>query len=214
MKGWREAGSWYAYFGALGLAGYVWSLALVSYEAHEPASRWIADIAWGCISMLNARRRQIQGVHRMVRSSRLAPPGEFQDKMSQALADERSRINAERFHAFGLKRSETGELGQFLRRMAAFPEQIPKGNYYGMKEPPISALIDHFRLYTKNRKPYAAIFHPYTRINGDLFSALSFWTRQVGLDVEIDADSEYYPGVTLRVILLRQGAEFPQTNLA
>jgi hypothetical protein len=79
---------------------------------------------------------------------------------------------------------------------------------------PIRPLIDHARFYTKDGKPYAVIFHPYTRLNLELTKAVVEWADRVGLDFSIDADSEYYPGVTLRIVLHRKGTTFPRTDLA
>ena len=145
----------------------------------------------------------------------LAPAGSLKGRPEEAIAEERSRINSARFRAFGLGRTYRWELGTFLRRLALFPDKIPRGSHYGMPpDAPIMDIIDHVRLYNRNRKPYAAILHPYTRINTRLLKGIAAWTEDVGLDVCIDADSEYYPGVTLRVIFYRAGTEFPETNLA
>jgi hypothetical protein len=143
----------------------------------------------------------------------LAPAGVVAEPHYKALADERSRINSDRFRAFGLKRSRR-ELGDFLRRLALYPERIPRGNFYNMPNSlPIRRLVDHIRLYTLDSKPYAAIFHPYTRLDSEVLKALMQWTAEVGMDVCVDAGSEYYPGVTLRVVLYRQGTKFPETDL-
>jgi hypothetical protein len=143
----------------------------------------------------------------------LAPPGTLDDDAHQAIANERSRINTEVFRTWGLRRSRR-DLGSFLRGLAVHPERISSGNFHGMSmDLPIKDLVDHIRLYTKNRKPYAAIFHPYSRLCDDTLKALAVWTGEVGLSVCVDADSEYYPGVTLRIVLYRKGFKFPETDL-
>lgn len=44
--------------------------------------------------------------------------------------------------------------------------------------------------------------------------ALLDWAFEVGLKVCVDAGSEYYPGVTLRLVLYAEGEDFPATDLA
>ncbi len=143
----------------------------------------------------------------------IAPAGDLEGAYHQAFADERSRINGAKFRALGL-RLTTDTLGYFLRRMATHPERIAEGSHHGMSNPPIGELIDHIRLYTRNGKPYVAILHPYTRLSHDLLTALVHWTEDVGLEALVDADSEYYPGVTLRIALYRPGTQFPAADLA
>ena len=143
----------------------------------------------------------------------LAPAGCLEGP-HQILADERSRSNSSRFRAMGLRCSTRYDVGDFLRRMTVHPERIAKGNHYGMPSLiPIRELIDHPRLYIRDRKPYAVILHTYARLHSDRLKALLDWTAEVGLDVCVDADSEYYPGVTLRIVLYRQGSEFPGADL-
>jgi hypothetical protein len=147
-------------------------------------------------------------------SIEIAPAGNLEGAADQAIADERARINGAQFRAFGLRRTIDTSLGYFLRRMATHPERIADGNFHDMAKPPIVDLIDHIRLYTRNRKPYVAIFHPYTRLSHELLTALVHWTTEVGLEALVDADSEYYPGVTLRIALYRPGTQFPSADLA
>jgi hypothetical protein len=145
----------------------------------------------------------------------LAPPGSFgDDKALEALANERARINSTRYREAGMHRSQRVELGSFLRRLASRPERIPDGRFYGLQlDPNVSHLFDHIRLYNRNGKPYAAIFHPYSGLDRDGMKALVDWAFDVGLQVCVDADSEYYPGVTMRLVLYREKDEFPETDL-
>ena len=99
------------------------------------------------------------------------------------------------------------ELESFLRSLAAHPERIPDEGSYGLD--PDIYLFDHSRLYNRDGRPYAAIFHPYSRLDRDTLKVLLDWTLDVGLAMCVDADSEYYPGVTLRIVLHREGTAFP-----
>lgn len=148
-------------------------------------------------------------------SDRLAPPGDFaEDKAVRGLAEERSRINSECYRAAGMRRSHA-DLARFLRRLAKRPGQIRDGRFYGMDlDVEIRNLFDHIRLYNRHGRPYAAIFHPYSRLDRESMEALTHWAWEAGLNVSVDADSEYYPGVTLRLVLYREDEEFPATDLA
>ena len=104
---------------------------------------------------------------------------------------------------------------ELLRRLALRSERLVDGRFHRMPfDIPIRDLIDHIRLYARNGKPHVAIFHPYTRLSHDLLTTLTRWSADVGLEALVDADSEYYPGVTLRVALYRPGTQFPAANLA
>jgi hypothetical protein len=154
----------------------------------------------------------------MNRLDRLAPagylkePGDALSEAFQAVADARSGASGKRFRAEGMRRANRS-LRDFLKRIAAHPDRIREGNFYGMKEPPVSHLFDHMRLYNKHGLPFAAIFHPYARLDRSELQTLTEWAVTVGLNIIIDADSEYYPGVTLRIVLCREGSEFPGEDL-
>jgi len=131
-------------------------------------------------------------------------PGEL-DEPFQTLAVERSRANSAAFEDAGLKLSRRTDLLPFLRALAAHPKRIDALGPHDA--------FDHMRLYTRDGQPYAAVFHPYRRLYGKTLRALMEWASDAGLEVGIDADSEYYPGVTLRVALYRIGTEFPVADV-
>lgn len=136
------------------------------------------------------------------------------DRAVQILREERARINNAYYRRMGMRRTQRLELGPFLRRMATHPERIPEGRFYGFSlDLNLWHLFDHIRLYNRNGRPFAAISHPYTRLDHDTLKELLNWAANVGLQLCVDADSEYYPGVTVRIILYREGEDFPATDL-
>jgi len=146
----------------------------------------------------------------------LAPAGAFPDdrKEVQVLANQRARINAARYREGRMTRSHR-TLGPFLHRLASHPERIRGGRIWELEViEDVTDLFDHIRLYNRDGRPYAAIFHPYTRLDLVRMKALVNWASEVGLQLCVDADSEYYPGVTLRLVLYREGEEFPPTDSA
>lgn len=147
--------------------------------------------------------------------SRLAPIGPFPaDDIVRPLAEERARINSKQYGSAGMRRTHI-DLAKFLRGLATRPERLRDGNYYGLRlDATVRQFFDHMRLYNCGRKPAAAIFHPYSRLDRESMKALTDWANDVGLELCVDADSEYYPGVTLRLVLYREGEEFPLTDLA
>jgi hypothetical protein len=149
---------------------------------------------------------------RLAPAGYLKEPGDALSEAFQTIADARSGASGRRFRAERMRRANRS-LGDFLRRMATYPDRIRAGTFYGMKEPPTSHLFDHIRLYNRNGSPFAAIFHPYARLDLAELRALTEWAAAVGLNLIIDADSEYYPGVTLRIVLCREGSEFPGEDL-
>src|SRR5215475_115329 len=85
------------------------------------------------------------------------------DRAVQVLANERSRINTDCYRQAGMQRSHRA-VDSFLRRLATHPERLRRGNYHGLDlKSEIEHLFDHIRLYNRNGRPYAAIFHPYSR---------------------------------------------------
>ena len=152
---------------------------------------------------------------------KLAPSAALEDdeRDAQSLANRRSRANAARYRSLGLHLRIPADPGPFWRKLAARPERIGEGDFmYGLPTRiPFRDLLDHPRFYYRGRQPFAAIFHPYPRLTGKLLKALADWTTDVGINVSVDADSEYYPGVTLRVVFWRHDAlasDFPGANLA
>jgi len=149
----------------------------------------------------------------------LAPAGHFEgdagiDRAMRVLAHERSRTNAECYRLQGMRRSHSGDLYRFLKSLAEHPEKIRRGRFYGVDlEPPVRDVFDHIRLYTLGRRPYAVILHPYARLDLEAMQALVKWAEEVGVGMVVDADSEYYPGVTLRIAIYRRGTGFPVTDM-
>lgn len=122
-------------------------------------------------------------------------------------------MNSARYGAAGMTRSHIN-LARFLRDIAKHPERLRDGNYHGLSlDWRIRQFFDHMRLYNCGGKPVAAIFHPYSRLDRESMKALTDWAIEVGLELCVDADSEYYPGVTLRLVLYREGTRFPSTDL-
>ncbi|PWT72779.1 MAG: hypothetical protein C5B60_09165 [Chloroflexi bacterium] len=149
--------------------------------------------------------------------SDLAWPGSFEDRATRELAEQRARTNAACYREAGMRLVLPENLGRFFRGLAARPERIVAGpmSTWGIEvDPNVRAVFDHIRCYNRNGRPFAVIFHPYTRLNLAIMKALVDWTSDVGVNLLVDADSEHFPGVSLRVVLYREGETFPKTDLA
>jgi len=151
----------------------------------------------------------------------IAPAGRLEGRPAhQEIADQRSRSNAACFKRAGMRLSGTSDAGKFLRQIALHPERVDDAEIlHGIPEPiyglpDYARLADHPRLYTRDGAPFAIIFHPYARLNLARMQMLVKWCTEIGVALQVDADSEYYPGVALRVILYREGLDFPKTDLA
>lgn len=119
----------------------------------------------------------------------------------------------ERLSASGIKRAtNVGNVGQFIRALAANKEAAKRliTNHYDYPDFPGSGyatLMDHVLFYKRDRKPAAVISHPYCCLNGTIMGVLADWSRETGIEVWVDGNSEYYPTRTIRIILYKKGTE-------
>jgi hypothetical protein len=77
----------------------------------------------------------------------------------------------------------------------------------------LAALWEHPQCFNRGGKPSFLALHPYHRLTSDELAKIIDWCKQVGLEFQIDADSDYFPGVTLRVCLYAPGSSALNTGI-
>jgi hypothetical protein len=93
---------------------------------------------------------------------------------------------------------------RFLKRLCSKPEaeddwdetRCPKA---------LESIWDHPMCFNQHGEPSYLALHPYHRLTSNELAKIIEWCKQVGLEFQIDADSEYFPGVTLRFCLYALG---------
>ena len=99
---------------------------------------------------------------------------------------------------------------RFLRRLCTKPGAVA----WDDTEPdPLRPIWDHPFCFNHMGKPAFLVLHPYHRPTMAELEQVIDWCRVVGLSFQVDADSEYFPGITLRVCIYAEGKHAACMNI-